>query len=101
MSAAETPLDVQLTKALTVVLGRSGVSDIEVGFLNDSPPYRCWAKGNWNGHRIYVENHANIDWALLDVARKVFHGGGCLRCHRTISFPHITPGHCSLLLVYR
>lgn len=101
MTVERPPLDVQVTLAIIDLIGRSGATDVEMGFLSDDEPYLAWAKANFRGHRIYAENHANMDFALMDVARRVVHVGQCVDCGRTISFPHLTPGHCGRVLVMR
>lgn len=93
------PLDLQHVAALFDQLGRSGATDVEVGWLSDERPWRYWARARWNGHAVISEDHAGADLALLGVARQVIHRGRCQRCHRKISFPHLSPGYCSRVLV--
>lgn len=95
------PLDIQHTQALADLIGHTGADEVEFGWLNDSPPWQVWAKALFGGRRIYAEHHANVDFALFQVAREVVHGGLCVRCGRKVSFPHATRNACGRFLVYR
>lgn len=93
------PLDVQHATALIDQIGQTGADNLEVGWLDDHAPYRYYAKVNYQGQRIISDNHPAADFALMGVARKILHGGLCTGCKRTITFPHLKPGHCSRVLV--
>lgn len=99
MTDETTPLDIQRTIALTDLLAHTGVDDIEIGWMNDEKPYEWWAKGNWDGHRVYAEGHLGADDALDEIAKQVVHNGMCVQCKRKVTFGYIAPGKCSRILV--
>jgi hypothetical protein len=99
MSDKEIPLGIQRTVALFGLLGHTGVKDIEVGWLNEEKPYEWWAKGNWDGHRVYSEGHLGADDALDEIAKQVVHNGQCVKCERKLTFGFIEHGKCSRVLV--
>lgn len=97
--AAELALDLQHLTALTDQLAQTGVSDIEIAYENDEPPFSWWVKANYDGHRIYGEHPNRADIAAHEAATKAIHNGLCKTCGRTITFPHLRPGYCSRILV--
>ena len=82
-------LNQQILVALYDAFGRSGVSDVEVGWLNDEQPYQWWAKVNWNGTRFTSEHHADPVWALWEVAMQTLHGGTCTKCGKPVALGYL------------
>lgn len=72
--------------AAVELLGRSGVSDVEFAY-DEEKAYPegvlWWAKGNWNGTRVYSAHFPYPAQALEDVLSRVINGGMCARCRRT------------------
>jgi len=95
------PLHFRHAVALTDLIGRTGATDLELGYLSDTEPYGWWAKANYAGRRLYVEHHAVADLALVDLARRIVDGGTCLRCERTVTFGYTRDGYCSRTLTMR
>ena len=72
--------------AAVELLGRTGVSDVEFAYDEESTyPENVlwWAKGNWRGHRVYSAHFPYPAQALEDVLGRVINGGTCGRCGKT------------------
>jgi hypothetical protein len=85
--------------ALVGLLGRSGATETEIGYLEDEAPERWWARARYQGRQVITEDHAGPSFALFDLATQVVHRGRCRRCARKLSFPHLSPGYCSRVLI--
>lgn len=88
----------RIVAAITGALARSGVDSITYGHLNDQPPHRWYAQGNWNGTRAIAEDHPNPTWAALDLAVQTIDGGKCVQCDHPTAFLLWRHGHCNRLL---
>jgi len=80
-------LDDQALIAGVDLVGRSGATDFEVGYLHDDVPLEkadWYAHAKYRGARITVEHFRGPVQAVEALARKVLHGGQCTHCHRTI-----------------
>lgn len=65
------------------LVGRTGASDFEAGYLdNDVPSHlaRWWAKAQYRGTRVQVEDHTGPDQAAEALARRLLEGGLCTHC---------------------
>ena len=70
------------------VIGRSGATQFEVGYLDhtaQSADARWWASAHWNGTRVQVEDHTSPYAAADALARQLLNGGGCTHCGGTIT----------------
>lgn len=71
-----------LTAAVDLV-GRSGARDFELGYLHDDVPVgeaAWWAKAQYQGARLTVENQPGPVEAAEALARRVLTGGRCAHC---------------------
>lgn len=76
-------LDEDALLAAVELVGRSGATDFEVGYLDDNVPAdeaRWWAKAQYRGARLQVENHRGPAEAAEALARRVLQGGQCTHC---------------------
>lgn len=88
--------------AVLAILPRSGVTDVEFAFEDDSGTPRWWAKGNWSGSRVYsAEGWPYPAQALEDLLGRVMNGGTCTMCGRTILVGIIASGYCCFTLAAR
>lgn len=75
--------DEDIAVAAVEVIGRSGAREFEVGYLDDDVPSefaRWWARAQYSGARIQVENHQGPDLAAEALARRILNGGQCTHC---------------------
>lgn len=72
--------DAALLRAATDLIGRTGAKNLTFGHLNDDPPHRWWAKAQYTGAAITVEDQAGPDEALTALCEKVMTGGQCQLC---------------------
>lgn len=83
----ETVLNDDRLVAAVSLVGRTGASDFEIGYLRDDVPIHeaeWWAKANYQGTRVYVQNRAGPVQAAEALARKVANGGLCTGCAKII-----------------
>lgn len=69
------------------LVARCNASEFEVGYLDDDVPTdqaRWWAKAQWRGVRVTVEDHASPVEAAEALARRLLDGGKCAHCARPI-----------------
>lgn len=81
--------------AAVEAIARAGADDFELGFLDDDVPMedaRWWAKAQWKGTRVQVDDQAGPDVAAEALAKKVLQGGQCVRCGFTITLDLTGPG---------
>jgi hypothetical protein len=72
-------LDLDAVVAAHEVCRRSGATDFEIGHLDDGPidKARWWAKANYGGDRVLVEDRAGPDEAATALVRRVLDGAHC------------------------
>lgn len=72
--------------AAVELLTRTGVGDVEVAYDEDDhfpDKVLWWAKGNWDGTRVYSAHFPYPAQAVEDLLAKVLNGGMCRRCQGT------------------
>lgn len=77
------PIDRDALIAAVDLVGRSGATGFEVGFLHDDVPTdqaAWWAKAQYRGVRLSVENQPGPAEAAEALARRVLTGGKCAHC---------------------
>jgi hypothetical protein len=82
-----------LVAALDLV-GRSGATEAEVGFLHDDvPPEEAgwYAHAKYQGARVTVEAEGPVE-AAEGLARRLLHGAMCRRCGEPIQLADDKPG---------
>jgi hypothetical protein len=69
------------------LVGRTGARDFEIGYLNDAdePAFAAhgpqwWAKAQYRGERIFVEDHTRPDAAAEALAVRLLTGAKCKHC---------------------
>lgn len=62
------------------VIGRSGATGFEIGYLDDQPPHRWYATAIYKGAKVHGEHPSNPEVAADRLARKLLHGGQCTHC---------------------
>lgn len=70
------------------LIGRTGAKQTEFGYLYDNVPVEqaaWWAKAQYQGVRVTVENRAGPVEAVEALARKLLNGGMCTHCRRTVT----------------
>lgn len=70
------------------LLGRSGVSEVEVGWEHNAGPRpgEWYAQGKWGPDRAFTEKHHDAQSAVEELCRKVVTGGECVHCGRKVVF---------------
>ncbi len=84
----EPAVDEDALLAAVDLVGRSGGTDFEVGYLHDNVPVEkaAWyAHAQYRGARITAENHPGPVEAAEALARQVLKGAQCTHCKRTVS----------------
>lgn len=74
--------------AAVEAIARAGANDFEIGFLDPDVPMEdahWWAKAQWKGTRVQVDDRPGPDAAADALAKKVLVGGQCIRCGRIIT----------------
>lgn len=68
------------------LVGRTGAKDIEFGYLDDDVAdwrdARWWAKAQYQGRRVDVENQRGPAQAVELLAKTLCEGGTCVHCGR-------------------
>lgn len=81
-------LDEDAIIAAIDVVGRSGAREFEIGYLHeDVPPDQAawWAKAQYRGARISVEDHRGPVEAAEALARRILTGAKCTGCGRLVA----------------
>lgn len=76
-------LDEDALVAAVDLIGRTGATNFEVGYLDDDVPAdqaRWWAHAQYRGARLHVDNHPGPVEAAEALARLVLRGGLCTHC---------------------
>lgn len=81
------------------LFGRCGVSEIDIGYLNDDVPiteadWYCIA--TFRGAKVIAEHHSGPVEACEALARRLMNGGTCTHCRKVISLsaPRDLPQVC-------
>jgi len=62
------------------LIGRSGATSFQIGYLDDEPPHRWYAYAQYQGARISAEEHRGPVEAAEALARRLLEGGKCTNC---------------------
>lgn len=63
------------------LIGRSGASEIEIGYDDDDPANVTWhAQAKYHGARLFFDGKADPIEAVEALARRVLRGARCRRC---------------------
>lgn len=76
-------LDEDALLAAIDLVGRTGATDFEVGYLNDDVPIEkadWWARAQYRGARIQVEHYKGPAEASEALARRLFADAICTHC---------------------
>lgn len=87
--------------AAVELLGRSGVGDVEFAYDEEEAypeSVLWWAKGNWNGTRVYSAHFPYPAQALEDLLGRVINGGQCARCKDITVLGVEIGGYCCFML---
>lgn len=67
------------------LVGRAGARSIDIGYLNDDPPYEWYAQAFFNGVKVIEEKHDDPATAVETLAANLLHEGTCRCCGKTIT----------------
>lgn len=76
------------------LVGRTGASDFEIGYLHDNVPVEdagWYAVAKYKGARITAEEHQSPTTAAMALAERLLAGATC-RCRRPVSMSDSMPG---------
>lgn len=76
-------VDEEAVLAAANLVGRTGATDLTVGYLDDDVPpgqQRWWAKAQYAGANIMVEDHPGAEEALTALAERLLTGAQCQLC---------------------
>src|SRR5687768_10033757 len=79
----EIDLDEDALVAAADVVGRTGATGFEIGYVHDNVPVHLagwYAHAQYRGARIVEEDHAGPAEAAEALARRVLTGGRCTHC---------------------
>jgi hypothetical protein len=74
--------------AAVELVGRTGAKGLEVGYLHEDVPVdqAAWyATAQYQGAKVFVENHTGPVEAVEDLAAQLMEGGLCTNCNRQVS----------------
>lgn len=77
------------------LIGRSGATNIEIGYLHDDVPMEeagWYATAAYRGARLIEDEHRGPIEAVEALARRVLSGAQCRRCGKEIRLDDDTPG---------
>jgi hypothetical protein len=81
--SAPVPLDEDALTAGVELVGRTGATNFEVGYLHDDVPIEkagWWAKAQYRGTRITVENQPGPAEAVEALAERILTSAKCMHC---------------------
>jgi hypothetical protein len=78
-------LDEDAVVAGADLVGRTGATHFQVGYVNDDPPHLWYAQAQYRGARITEENHPGPVEAVEALARRLLTGGKCVNCGKLIA----------------
>lgn len=70
------------------LVGRSGASSTEFGWLHDDVPIEdagWWATAHYRGTRLTVDGHRGPVAAIEALARRILTGGQCAHCRKLVA----------------
>jgi hypothetical protein len=67
------------------LVGRTGATHFQVGYLNDEPPHNWYAQARYKGARISEDNHRGPVEAVEALARRLLTGAKCINCGKLIT----------------
>lgn len=82
-----TDLDDRATAAVDLI-GRTGATDLEIGYLHDDVPTDqadWWATARYRGARVTVEHKRSPGHALDSLLARLLDGGQCRWCGREVT----------------
>ena len=82
-------LDEDAFHAAADLVGRTGATSFQIGYLNDEPPMQWYAHAQYKGARITAENHADPVQAAEALARRLLSGGKCIKCGGVITLSSV------------
>lgn len=80
-----TALTDEASAAAIELVGRTGATGLEVGWLDNNPAARFYAHAQYRGARITADNHPTPEAALEALTIRLLHGGRCTSCHKIIA----------------
>lgn len=81
-------LDRDAIVACADLVGRSGATQFQIGYLHDGVPVEeagWYAHAQLRGARITVENHSSPDEAADALSRRILTGGQCQHCRGLVA----------------
>lgn len=81
-------MDQDAVNACVDLIGRSGGKEFEIGYLDEDVPVeeaRWWAKAQYKGARVMVEDKTSPTEACEALVRKILVGGMCTGCEKTVT----------------
>src|SRR5258706_845767 len=73
-------LDEDAVLACADLVGRTGATEFQIGYLHDEPPQQWYAHAQYRGTRITEENHAGPSEAADALCRRLLTGARCAHC---------------------
>ena len=76
-------LDEDALYAAADLIGRTGATELQFGYLHDGVPVAeaaWWAHAQYRGARVVVEDHRDPVAAIEALARRLLTGGRCTHC---------------------
>lgn len=62
------------------LIGRSGATSFQIGYLNDDEPHQWYAHAQYRGARITVDDQPDPAAAARGLAERILTGGQCYHC---------------------
>ena len=62
------------------LVGRTGASEFQIGYLNDEPPHQWYAHATYKGTRITEDGHKGPVEAADALCRRLLTGARCQHC---------------------
>ncbi len=79
------------------LVGRSGATDCEIGWLHDDVPIEeagWYATATYRGAKLTAEDHRGPVEAAEALGRRVLKGGTCAHCHKPVSLNAVSSNVC-------
>jgi hypothetical protein len=78
-------IDQDAVTACADLVGRTGATGLEIGYLNDDPPHLWYAHAQFRGARISVEDQPGPVEAADALCRRLLAGAQCQHCHGLVA----------------